>query len=309
VIGHLVGGTITEHVPPRPQRRRRIVAGVLVGVLLGALLTYEVGLIGRFFQGECALGPIPLAVNGSSAFYPTAQAEAASYHASCPLAFFSVGSSSSGAGLRMLVNGSVEIADSELSAKEAGYPAAGLVEHRVALIVFTVIVNRSVNGVRSLTRDQVSAIYTGGITNWSAVGGPDLPITVVGRPADSGTHAAFTRFVLNAPERPVALVESGTGEVIDRVRGTQGAIGYVDLGAAYQAQAEVAAVALDGNSPTVGLVRSGAYPFWAIERMYTRRSPDGLSRSFIDHVTRDVQTTDTFMRINDVPDRVLASHD
>src|SRR5207302_659880 len=143
VIGHLVGGTITEYVPPNPQRGRRIAAGVLVGVLLGALLTYEAGFLGRFFQGECALGPIPLSVNGSSAFYPTAQAEANSYHASCPVAFFSVGSSSSGAGIRMLESGSVQIADSELSAREAGYPNAGLVEHRVAVIVFTMIVNGS----------------------------------------------------------------------------------------------------------------------------------------------------------------------
>jgi hypothetical protein len=135
VIGHLVGGTITEYVPPRPQRRRRIVAGVLAGVLLGSLLTYEVSFIGRFIQGQCAIGPLPLAVNGSSAFYPTAQAEAASYHASCPIAFFSVGSSSSGAGLRMLETGSVKIADSELSAREAGFSNADLVEHRVALIV------------------------------------------------------------------------------------------------------------------------------------------------------------------------------
>jgi phosphate transport system substrate-binding protein len=309
VIGHLVGGTITEYVPPRPQRRRRIVAGVLAGVLLGSLLTYEVGFIGRFLQGQCTLGPVPLAVNGSSAFYPTAQAEAASYHASCPVAFFSVGSSSSGEGLRMLDGGSVQIADSELSAREAGFSGAGLAEHRVALIVFTMILNGSVTGVHSLTRGQVTAIYSGTVSNWRAVGGPDLPITAVGRPADSGTHAAFIRFVLDAPEKPVGLVESGTGEVIDRVRGTPGAIGYADLGAANRAQGDVVGVALDGSSPTVGLVQSGAYPFWAIERMYTRRAPDGLSVSFIDHVTRDVQTTDTFVRISDVPDAVLASHE
>src|SRR5439155_18685180 len=55
----------SDLVPPHPQRARRIVAGVLVGVLLGALLTYEASFVGRFFQGNCAVGPIPLAVNGS----------------------------------------------------------------------------------------------------------------------------------------------------------------------------------------------------------------------------------------------------
>jgi hypothetical protein len=59
----------------------------------------------------------------------------------------------------------------------------------------------------------------------------------------------------------------------------------------------------------VGLVRSGVYPFWAIERMYTQRDPDNLSRSFIEHVARDVQTTDTFIRIDNISRQVLSSHE
>lgn len=76
-----------------------------------------------------------------------------------------------------------------------------------------------------------------------------------------------------------------------------------------QAQPDVLAVAIDGYSPTFGLVQRGVYPFWAIERMYTRRNPDGLSLSFIDRVTADIQTSDRFIRVQDVPDDVLASHE
>ena len=120
---------------------------------------------------------------------------------------------------------------------------------------------------------------------------------------------ALPRFVLDQPERPVALVESGTGEVVDRVRQTPGAIGYADLGAADQAQGSVGTVSIDGFPPTLGLVRSGAYGFWAIERMYTRDPTSGLAASFIDHVASGIQTGDTFIRIQDVPDGVLASHE
>jgi phosphate transport system substrate-binding protein len=310
VIGHLVGGAISQYSSPPPRKTRRIIAGTLL-VVLGALLAHEIDFAGRLWQGQCALGPVPLMVNGSSAFYPTAAAEATRYHAQCPVAVFSVGSSSSGAGLSMLERGAVQIADSELSPEEAGYSSTNLVEHQVALIVFTVVVNRAVTGVHSLTRDQITGIYSGTIANWSMLGGPDLAISVIGRPADSGTQASFTHFVLDHPTTPASsqLVESGTSEVIDKVRATPGAIGYVDLGAANQAHNDLTLLAIDGYPPTLGLVKSGTYPFWAIERMYTKTNPDVLSVSFIQRVISDIQTSDTFVRVSDVPDAVLGSHE
>jgi phosphate transport system substrate-binding protein len=307
VVGRIIGGKITEYSPPGPHPRRNT-ALVAAGVVLGALLAFEVAAIGGFFQ-NCALGPVPLNVNGSSAFYATARAEADSYHAACPVAVISVGSSSSGAGLHMLANGSIQVANSELSADQAGYGNAGFIEHRVALIVFSMIVNPSVVHVESLSRAEITAIYSGAITNWSQVaGGPNLPVTTVGRPSDSGTQAAFTRFVLQGPGRPPDVVESGTDEVLTYVSHHAGAIGYVDRGAVAQARGSVVELAIDRVTPTGGQVRQGEYPFWAIERMYTRSHPDGLSTSYIDHVARDVQTNDTFQRIEDVPDRVVASH-
>lgn len=60
----------------------------------------------------------------------------------------------------------------------------------------SVIVNDS-NPVRSLSLNQVKAIFTGAVVNWKEVGGKDQPITVYSRPEGSGTRHFFTNRALN----------------------------------------------------------------------------------------------------------------
>ena len=309
VFAHLENGVVEEYKAPPPLvTRRRVVAALVFAFLVGLLLSNGIGLIGAFLQGGCAVG-LPVNISGSSAFEATAQKEADKYHTSCPIALFSIGSNSSGGGLQDVEHGNIQIADSELSLKEANDSYTDLVEHPVAVIVFTLILNKKVSGVSTLSRTQITSIYTGAIKNWREVGGPDLPIVLVGRPADSGTHAAFTRFVLTKPEAPVSDVESRTTDVINTVGNTDGAIGYVDLGSASTANAKVIAIAIDGEIPTAGLVASNVYQFWAIERMYTKTNVDALSLSFINYVVHDIRTSDTFIRLDDMHDGAVLTHE
>jgi len=310
VFAHLESGIVEKFTPaPQVLTSRRIFAGLAIAFLIGLLISSGVGLIGAFLQGSCAFG-LPLNVSGSSAFRGTAQAAADSYHASCPVALFSsIGSSSSGAGLRDLENGTIQVANSELSLKDANYAYTDLAENQVAVIVFTLIINKKVSGVNTLSRAQITSIYNGTTKNWHEVGGPNLPIVLVGRPIDSGTHSSFMRFVLMGPEIPVARVETSTAEVTDTVGATDGAIGYVDLGSANGANSLVNAIAIDGNVPTLGLVTSNSYQFWAIERMYTKKNPSSLALSFIEFVTRTIKTSDTFIRLGDMHKGVLLTHE
>ena len=310
VFAHLENGLVEQYTPP-PQliTPRRIVAALAIAFLIGLLISNGIGLIGAFVQGRCAIG-FPINVSGSSAFQATAKAEAEQYRTACPVAVFSdIGSSSSGAGLQDLENNKIQIANSELSLKDAGDAYTDLSENQVAVIVFTLVVNKNVTGVSTLSRSQITDIYNGTIKNWQRVGGPDRPIVLVGRPTDSGTHAAFAHFVLTSSEAPVSLVETRTQEVISTVSTRDGAIGYVDLGSANQANAAVTSIAIDGNAPTAGLVASNSYPFWAIERMYTKKNPDAISHSFINYIINDIRTSDTFLRLKDMRPGVLLMHE
>jgi len=310
VFAHLENGVVEQYIPP-PQllTRRRVVGALVLAFLVGLLLSNGIGLIGAFLQGGCAIG-LPINISGSSAFQKTVQEQVKSYRVACPIASFSsIGSSSSGAGLQDLEQNKLQIADSELSLKDAGDAYTDLSENQVAVIVFTLIINKNVSGISTLSRSQITNIYNGTIKNWHDVGGPNLPIVLVGRPTDSGTHAAFSRFVLMGPEVPVALVETNTSEVVNAVATRDGAIGYADLGSANKANAVVTSIAIDGNAPTAGLVASNAYQFWAIERMYTKKNSDALSRSFINHVIGHIQTSDTFIRLEDMHSGVLLTHE
>ena len=79
-------------------------------------------------------------------------------------------------------NASRSLKDSETS--------AGIVENIVAIDGIAVVLDKA-NTVTNLTKEQLVQMYTGEINNWSAVGGADQPIVVVGRESGSGTRDAF----------------------------------------------------------------------------------------------------------------------
>jgi phosphate transport system substrate-binding protein len=311
IKGQLMEGSIVEYTPPTQvvTPRRILVTLVALSLLVGLLIGNGIGLIGAFLQGNCAFNLSPVNISGSSAFYTTALTQAKAYRETCPIATLNIASSDSAAGLTQLEAKNLDIANSELSPKEAGYPYNDLLEHQVAIIVFTLIVNKDVTGLNSLTQDQITRIYNGSITNWKQVNGPDLPIVLFGRPSGSGTQAAFTTFVLNHPETAIKNPVSSTQEVINGVSITPGAIGYADLGSANNASTTVTELEIAGYAATLGLVASAHYPFWAIERMYTRRDSNALSLSFINYVTNNIRTSDTFIPVTSLSQAIVATHE
>ena len=80
--------------------------------------------------------------------------------------------------------------------------------------------------VQSLNRDQVRGIFTGEITNWSQVGGPDMPIVVVLGTKIEGTLSEFKKKILDKTEYTKNVVQVETAaDVKQKVIATSGAIG------------------------------------------------------------------------------------
>ncbi|HEX4204274.1 MAG TPA: substrate-binding domain-containing protein [Ktedonobacteraceae bacterium] len=307
IRGELLGGKIVPYAPAKPVFT---VPRVLLGLLLAFVIVLGINRFGAFQQNDCAVSFTPVSISGSTAFYDTVRAQASTYHQGCPFAMLNVQSSDSGAGLAQLEQNHLDIADAELSPQEAGYHYNDLQEHQVAVIVFSIIINKKITGINSLSQDDITKIYRGQYTNWKQLKGPDLPIVRYGRPSGSGTQAAFTRYVLQKPESAAQTTVSSTQEVIDGVSSNPGAIGYVDLGSADQAGNIVSAININGVAPTPGLVKSDRYAFWAIERMYTRQgSNNPLALSFITYTTNNIHTGDTFINITDMPLSVRAQHE
>ena len=133
----------------------------------------------------------------------------------------------------------------------------------VAYDALAVVVNPS-NPVDRLTREQLEAIFRGKITNWKEVGGPDRRIVVYSRETSSGTYEFFKESVLSNKNYMSSILSMpATGAIIQSVRQTRGAIGYIGL-AYLNPYVKALAVSYDGGRnyalPSVENAFDGSYP-------------------------------------------------
>lgn len=160
----------------------------------------------------------------------------------------------SGAGIEAVTNGTADIGNSSRSLKDEE-KAAGVVENIVAIDGIAVCVDPA-NEVADLTKEQLTNIYNGTITNWKEVGGADEPIIVIGREAGSGTRGAFEELVDLKDACKYANELDSTGAVIAKVASTPGAIGYASLDALDNS---VKALSLEGVEATAENIKAGNY--------------------------------------------------
>jgi phosphate transport system substrate-binding protein len=127
----------------------------------------------------------------------------------------------------------------------------------------SMIVHRD-NPIPGLSKAQLVDIYTGKITNWSQVGGPDLAITVVSKAEGRSTLEVFSDYVgLSYKDIKAQMIIGDNQQGIQAVSSTPGAITYVSIGTAeYEAGngAAIRLVPLDGMTPTTQAVAEGRFP-------------------------------------------------
>jgi ABC-type phosphate transport system substrate-binding protein len=333
VDGWLEHGSVLPESPLRSAVTRNIafasVLLLLIGVQAGITFSQSPAL-----PAYCASGRLLL--EGSTAFAPTARSISQEYMSACPGASISVSANATFNGLNAVAAvskpapsarsagaagsagsaGSPGAATEEMAMSDgqvpAGYPT--LLGHPVAVIIFAVVVNRKA-GIYNLTKAQLRGIFLGAITNWNQLGGPDLPVRIVARTTASGTRRTFDQKVLGQPEPPFSSYNCVTSNAVpasrvvkcevydtttllEKVNSIAGAIGYAQItdAATYP---NVAVTKINGWDPTIGAVKSGAYPYWAVEYLYTSGSPAprSLEAGFLGYL--DGITADDILRGDD----------
>ncbi len=251
-----------------------------------------------------------LTASGSTALAPLVQMVAKDYQARCSGASITVNLGGSKTGLSQVEAGSVQIGNSDVP---AAANQSDLVDHQVSVVVFSLIINSKVTGVTNLTTAQINSIFTGQDTNWNQVGGNNLKIVLVNRPTSSGTRATFQKYILGGGtsiEGPSNLTTDSTGTVVQNVKQTDGAIGYVSLGAAKSSGLTI--LKIDGNDATADMVKNNTYKFWNIEHMYTKGKPVPLAQALIDYMLSDQGKQEaanlSFVSISDMSSDALAAH-
>ncbi len=229
---------------------------------------------------------------GSSALKPLVDEASQKFIEKNPNVSITVDAGGSGEGLKQVSEGTVTIGNSDVIAEEKldADQAKELVDHQVCVVTMAPIVNKDVTeaGVKDLSTDQLIGIFTGQITNWKDVGGPDEDIVLVTRPSSSGTRATFEKYALNgnAEAENKSMETDDSGVLLKNVSDTKGAIGYVALSYLVDNK-DVDAVSIDGVAPTLENTYNGTYKVWTMEHMYTKGKGSKADKAFIKYIMSD----------------------
>jgi len=237
-------------------------------------------------------------IKGSDTMVNLGQAWAEGFMKIRPDVSVAVTGGGSGTGIAALLSGTCDVAElsRELKAeeitlaKEKGFEPQQVT---VALDGLAVVVHPG-NPISQLTMDQLAAIFSGVIRNWREIGGADLPIVILSREVNSGTHVYFKEHVLRRGEKgsmvefaAAALMLPSSQAIADEVAQNSGAIGYFGMGYV-SAREKALAVAKDASSPyvrpTIDNVVNQSYPISRPLLMVTRGRPQGLAADFLNYV-------------------------
>jgi phosphate transport system substrate-binding protein len=245
---------------------------------------WVVALIGLLIATPVLAGNI--VIKGSTTVLPIAQKVAEAYMKAYPDVSISISGGGSGNGIKAILDGTTDIADSSRFIKDDEVKLA--VSNNVYPVPFAVaydcivpIVHPS-NSVQNLTLDQLKGIYKRDITNWKQVGGPDRKIVVVSRDTSSGTYEVWEEKVMKKERvSPAALLQASNGAVVQAVSNNQNAVGYIGLGYLNDSVKGVTANGIKGSAETT---LNGTFPISRPLYMFTNHWPQGDIAQFLNYL-------------------------
>jgi phosphate transport system substrate-binding protein len=227
-----------------------------------------------------------IVIKGSTTVLPIAQGTLEAFMKKHPDVQMSLSGGGSGEGIKALIDGTTDIADSsreikkeeiELAASKGVKPVA----YVVANDAIVPVVNPK-NKVKNLSVDQLSQIYQGKITNWKEVGGEDLKIVVISRDSSSGTFESWDHFVMKkARVAPQAQMLASNGAIVTAIAKNRYAIGYLGIG---YVNKSVKGLQVNGITASVQTALSKEYPFSRELYMYTNGEAKGDVAKYLDFV-------------------------
>src|SRR5438034_4091227 len=212
------------------------------------------------------------------------------FKAQHPGTTFDIAAEGSTTGIAAIIDGTAQIGMSSRRAKtsEVGAAASKGKHMKPTIVAFdgiAVIVN-SGSPIKSLTKKQVEQIFTGDVTDWSAVGGSGGKISVYTRNTSSGTYSEFKELAMKKRDyAPDSQKMAGNEQIASEVSKNPNGVGYVGL--AYTKASGIKVVGIDGAMPSKESVLGKAYPYARPTFYYTNGEPSGLAKQFVDFTISD----------------------
>ena len=217
---------------------------------------------------------------------------AEAYKAGHPGTQFSIAAEGSTTGIAAVIDSTCDLGMSSRRAKATEESSAAskgvkLTPTTVCYDAIVVIVNEA-NPIKGLTKDQVEKIFTGDVSDWSAI--TDIanakrpkpgPISVYTRNTSSGTYSDFKDMAMSKRDYARSSQKmAGSEQIASEVAKNSNGIGYV--GIAFAKVAGVKTLSIDGRPPTVTSVKGNNYAYGRQCYYYTNGKPSDKAKAFID---------------------------
>ena len=207
---------------------------------------------------------------------PVAEKLAEKYMKQHPNVRIDVMGGGTGLGIRSVSQNIIAIGTSSKSLNKSENP--DLTNYTIGMEGILVVVNVN-NPVYDLTTSQLRDIFSGNITNWKEVGGPDAKIDLVIREEGSGTRKAFEDLVMDQTGvKSDAVVQTSTESIKLAVYQDPNAIGYISLA---HMTSDVKALKINGVTPSLETIADNSYTLQRPFLFVTNGKPEGEVKKFI----------------------------
>jgi len=197
---------------------------------------------------------------------------------------FEIAAEGSTTGISAIIDGTAQIGMSSREARVTEVSAASargvkMTEHIVSYDGLAVIVNEK-SPLAGLTLRQVEQIFTGDVTDWSAVGGAAGRISIYTRNTSSGTYTDFKDLAMKKRDYASSSQKmAGNEQIAAEVAKNPNGIGYVGL--AYTQAPGIKVLAINGHVPGKKEVQEKKYPYARPNFYYTNGEPTGIAAEFV----------------------------
>jgi len=212
------------------------------------------------------------------------------YKAKNPGVSFEIAAEGSTTGIAAITDSTAQIGMSSRRAKATEMSAAqakgvSMKPFIVAYDGIAVVVNAN-SPITGLTRRQVEQIFTGDVTDWSAVGGNPGNISIYTRNTSSGTYQDWKDLAMKRRDYAGSSQKmAGNEQIAAEVAKNPNGIGYVGL--AYVHAPGIKVVPIEGSVPTKESVLKKSYPYARPTFYYTNGEPHGEAAKFIEFTLSD----------------------
>jgi phosphate transport system substrate-binding protein len=206
------------------------------------------------------------------------------FKASHPGVSIDIAAEGSTTGIAAIIDGTAQIGMSSRRAKptEMSLASSKGVTMKPIIVCYdgmAVIVNEN-SPIASLTKRQVEQIFTGDVSDWSAVGGNAGKISIYTRNTSSGTYSDWKELAMKRRDyAPSSQKMAGNEQIVAEVAKNPNGIGYVGL--AYIHAPGIKVVSIEGGVPTKESVLSKKYPYARPTFYYTNGDASGAAGEFV----------------------------